>query len=276
MLDTRPFSETMTAERRSGQGATLRWEIQILLRRQASPYWLLGALSLAGTFINAPLVLSAGVGLAVHQQLTQLSPQQWQLLATQLQRRWTVPSPKAKVWLLSAAAVMTTYGVTALWSDTHALWLSVVLAGQSLLSVALVGLLLRPATPSSAPPSVAEMVSTPLEAALLKLVHEDPLKRLIGVRQVVRQALQQANQEYLPGQTVRSHLIDCLHLMLSQEDEPLVRTAIREGLDLLREKPQLASGAPAVNPPLRQAQAQKDSPQPAARARRAVVEYVEP
>ncbi|PSN19967.1 hypothetical protein C7271_04595 [filamentous cyanobacterium CCP5] len=267
MLDIRPLVKTT----RRAPGTDFKHHLQGCLRHRLAPYWLIGSVSLGGTLINAPLVLSAGTGLVVHQQLSQLSPQQWQALASRLQRRWRGPGSRTRVWLLSAAAVMLTYGTTALWSETHGIWLSLILGGQTLLAIALVSLLLRPQPAVRSTPATPKLAATPFEAALNQLVHSDPLTRLMGVRQIIRQALPQGDREYLPGQTIRAHLTDCLHLMLAQEQEPMVRTAIREGLELLRKKPQLTAGAPTLQTPLRRAQPGSEP----VRARR-VVEYVEP
>ena len=271
LLENRSLSSAI-APRRSDMAALARRTLR-LLGEKASPYWLLAALSLAGTVWNGPLVLSFGVGLAVRQQLMQLTPEDWRQLAQRFHRHWRVPSPQLRAWLLSMAAFTATYGVTALWSEAHELGLALALGGQSVIALALMALLLRPAADLSEPsaPQAQPLPAQPLplEAQLYELVNADPLKRLIGVRQVLRLALQDPSASYLTGGTsMRSHLLDCLHLMLAQENEPIVRSAIREGLDLLREKPQLSAGAPAVATPMRRPATSK--------VRRSVVEYVEP
>ena len=224
LLENRSLSSAI-APRRSDMAALARRTLR-LLGEKASPYWLLAALSLAGTVWNGPLVLSFGVGLAVRQQLMQLTPEDWRQLAQRFHRHWRVPSPQLRAWLLSLAAFTATYGVTALWSEAHELGLALALGGQSVIALALMALLLRPAADLSEP-------SAP-------------------------------QVQPLPAQP----LLDCLHLMLAQENEPIVRSAIREGLDLLREKPQLSAGAPAVATPMRRPATSK--------VRRSVVEYVEP
>ncbi|WP_225886591.1 hypothetical protein [Leptolyngbya sp. PCC 6406] len=93
-----------------------------------------------------------------------------------------------------------------------------------------------------------------LEQRWQHLYDADPLKRLIAVRWLAQWGLQDAQGEaaYLPGTeiSVRSHLADCYHLMLTQEPEPAVRAALRDALGLLKPKPQLSPGQPPM-PPLR-------------------------
>lgn len=269
MLDTRPPSQTIKLRRRrrlppNDTSADIGQNIRVLLRRRSAPYWLLAGASLVGTCINGPLVLSLGIGVAAHQQLQQLTPQQWQQLTAVLQRRC---SPRLRLWLLSAAVVMATYGATALWSDSHSLGLPAMVGAQGVLVLLLGGLLLGAVAPKPAATAL-EDTATPLEQQLRQLAHADPLTRLVAVRQAVRLALEKAPQAQSAGISGPAHLIDCLHLMLAQETEPMVRTAIREGLEQLRQKPQLAAGPPAVQTPLKATTA--------SRVRRTAVEYVEP
>lgn len=105
-----------------------------------------------------------------------------------------------------------------------------------------------PATAARTSPSEADR----LEQALAQLTQADPLQRLMAVRQLVRLVNQSpAETAYIAGAEVsmQSHLIDCFHLMLAHEPEPVVRSAVREGLTLLRERQpsqQLPAGGAAL------------------------------
>ncbi|MBD0336701.1 MAG: hypothetical protein ICV62_14530 [Cyanobacteria bacterium Co-bin13] len=238
-----------------------------------SPYWGLGLASLSLSLINGPLVISLGAGLVTYQQLSQLTPEQWQQLTQRLQKQRAVSlSARNKTLLLSGTALAATYLTTAIWSETHQAAVAIALGTQSLLTLSLLAWLLRSAPPSpSAPLPPQSLQPDTLESLLAELTHPDPLRRLVRVRQLTRMATPAAAETgYLDGGvvTVRSHLIDCFHLMLSQESEPLVRTALREGLQHLRQPAQLPEGAP----PLPNAKAMKQTH----RVRRPVVEYIEP
>lgn len=247
-----------------------------LSRKKWSPFLGLGVASLVLALINGPLMVSLGVGLVVYKQLGQLSAAQWQQLGDWLQQqRTTRLSAHGKTLLLSGTALAATYLTTAIWVETHQATVAIALGGQSLFTLALLAWILRTVSPApaqpAAPPAANSGSPEALEVLLLELVHADPLRRLVLVRQLTRLALQAAPaQSYLEGGavSVRSHLIDCFHLMLAQESEPLVRTALRQGLQHLRPTAQLPEGAPPL-PTAKEIQQ-------TSRVRRSVVEYIEP
>jgi hypothetical protein len=100
----------------------------------------------------------------------------------------------------------------------------------------------------------AETLDTiaPTEAQWQHLSSSDALRRLVAVRALTQWSLHHPDGDaaYLPGSqvSVRSHLVDCYQLMLAQEPEPAVRAALRESIDILKPKPQLGPGQPALNP----------------------------
>ncbi|HEY9881427.1 MAG TPA: hypothetical protein V6D29_23435 [Leptolyngbyaceae cyanobacterium] len=241
------------------------------------PFWGLGLASLGLTLINGPLVISLGVGLVVYQQLVNLTPEQWQQLRQSIQKRSHASlSTQGKTLLLTGTALAATYLTTSIWAETHHLWVALALGSQSLVTLALLVWLLRSShtnNQSDAPTQLrrAEVDAEGIESLLLELNHPNPLRRLVLVRQLTRLAGQEPPEHsYIDGGvvSVRSHLIDCFHLMLAQESEPLVRTALREGLQHLRPPAQLPEGAPPLPSPQKL--------QPTNRVRRPVVEYIEP
>ncbi|QQE67203.1 hypothetical protein GFS31_39150 [Leptolyngbya sp. BL0902] len=241
--------------------------------------------------------------------------------------------------VLSLMLGASTYSVTALWQSTHSLLMALVLTGQTALTFFVVVALLRSPTDPTANPHPTKRADdgrrssatgsvdpltvpqtldvTPaqsaaaapapteadrLEQALAHLTQADSLQRLIAVRQLVRLAHQaDAETAYIAGAEVslQDHLIDCFHLMLAHDPEPVVRSAVREGLALLRQGAQpghqLPAGgealpdlsavapdpwfevAPAPPPPerLAPAQPQASSPPRANPAPRRTVEYIE-
>jgi hypothetical protein len=94
--------------------------------------------------------------------------------------------------------------------------------------------------------------TAPTEAQWQHLSSSDALRRLVAVRTLTQWSLNHPDGDaaYLPGSqvSVRSHLVDCYQLMLAQEPEPAVRAALRESIDILKPKPQLGPGQPALNP----------------------------
>lgn len=243
--------------------------------KKAYPFWGLGLASLVLSLVNGPLVISVGVGLVVYQQLARLTPEQWQQLRQSLQKRSHSPlSAQSKTLLVTGTALAATYLTTSIWTETHQFWVALALGSQSLVTLALLVWLLRSSQSSKRDITLrsdeAEVNLVELESLLLELNHPNPLRRLVLVRQLTRLAIQD-NPEgtYIEGAaSVRSHLIDCFHLMLAQESEPLVRTALREGLQHLRPPAQLPEGAPPLPAPQQLQQTN--------RVRRPVVEYIEP
>lgn len=244
------------------------------LTRPKRPHlWGLGAGSFALGLVNGALVISAGVGVVAYQQLSQLSPRQRQRLVQWVQRGLPLPtSPQQQTLVLGLLTGASTYTLTSLWHSTHSLPLAMLLTGQGALVLFSLGMLVRGTRSVDRKADLWEAAPlTQVEHNLGILSHRDPLKRLVAVRRLTRLAEQETvDGDYLAGMSVRSHLIDCFHLMLTQEPEPIVRSALREGLTLLRPAPSLPQGSePLPDPP---ANAPKAAAEP---GRRATVDYVE-
>ncbi|MGG6239931.1 hypothetical protein ACQ4N7_14995 [Nodosilinea sp. AN01ver1] len=200
--------------------------------------WGLGLGSLALGLVNGALVISAGIALVAYQQILQLSPRQRKGLVQRLQQGLPLPtSPQQQALMVAGVAGVSTYTFTALWHSTHSLLMALLLTGQGALALFAVGALLR--SPRSAERSNDLWDAAPVaqvEHNLSLLSHPDPLKRLVAVRRLVRLVEQGAvDSSYSAGVSVRSHLIDCFQLRLSQESDAIVRSALEDGQTLLRQ-----------------------------------------
>lgn len=166
-------------------------------------------------------LLAVGVGLTVTVGL--YLAQQGQLrLPVRWRRLWAPANRSLSLAVLGGlVALGSTYLATLLWvSESPGLAAGVLLQSYGLLTV--LGLLLwqganlrRPAAPVFP------------RAELTDLTDDEPLKRLIAVRQLTEAAL--APVPALPA----SHLADCFRLMLDRETEPLVCSALLDGLQRL-------------------------------------------
>ena len=249
---------------------------RLTLPRPKHPHlWGLGAGSFALGLVNGALVVSAGAGVVAYQQLLQLSPRQRQRLVQGVQRGLPLPtSPQQQTLALGLLTGASTYTLTSLWHSTQSLPMALLLTGQGALALFALGMLVK--GPRSTDRRVNLWDASPLtqmEHNLAILSHSDPLKRLVAVRRLTRLAEQGAmDGDYLAEVSVRSHLIDCFHLMLTQEPEPIVRSALREGLTLLHPAPSLPQGSEPLPDPPTQASAPKAAAEP---GRRATVDYVE-
>ena len=242
--------------------------IQPSLFTQYPHLWGIGLGSFALGLVNGAFVISMGVGWVAYKQLQSLSPRQWAALKQQIEKALPLPrSTGQQALVLSLLLAASTYTMTSLWQSTHSLLMAVVLVGQTTLTFFVVGLLLRSGSSRTKlsgvnpePPSLRksqwdrpsapqpERVD-PIEHNLSQLTHPDPLQRLVAIRRLVK-LVDVAGEDglYAPGAqvTVRSHLLDCFHIMLAHEPEPIVRTAVREGLNLLRQVHQLPAGPPPL------------------------------
>ncbi|WOD37459.1 hypothetical protein [Nodosilinea sp. E11] len=224
------------------------WRSSLLsLPRPKHPQmWGLGVGSLALGLVNGALVISAGIGLVAYQQLLQLSPRQRQSLVDRLQKGLPLPAtPQQQALVLSLVAGVSTYTFSALWHSTHSLLMALLLTGQGALALFALGALVR--SSRSAETGRDRWNAAPVaqvEHNLSVLSHPDPLKRLVAVRRLVR--LGQTDEAYLVGVSVRSHLLDCFAIRLSQESDAIVRSALEEGQALLRSAKPLPPGAAAA------------------------------
>jgi hypothetical protein len=222
--------------------------------------WGLGLGSCALGLVNGAVVISLGIGWVAYKQLLALSPRQWDQLRQQVEQALPLPrSVQQRALLLSLLLAASSFTMTSLWQATHSPLMGIVLLGQTTLTFFVVGLLLRtgisPATRSprrrgepllqAQDSASVDTTLDPVEQNLSQLSHPDPLQRLVAVRRLVKRVDTSENDQLYAaeaGISLRSHLLDCFHMMLAHEPEPIVRTAVREGLELLRRPHQLPQG----------------------------------
>jgi len=215
-------------------------------RRWSNPgSWLLvTAGSVALLYWNGRLVLATGMGVAV-------------MLLVYLMHDWQPRLPWAKIrkflqgWdhpLVLAVgaggvATFTTYLAASIWVASESHWIAsgAILQGAGTLSV--LGLLIWQMLTRPAQRQQVQMTQL-----LADLTHADPLRRLIAVRQLTH-TVPQMQQALQPCREIA----DCFRLMLSQEQEPLVREAVLEGLQALTQvHPLKQTTQPAVDPVMTQ------------------------
>lgn len=118
---------------------------------------------------------------------------------------------------------LSTYMATTVWVASDNPWLAMGTILQGLATLAALLLLVwQRLDRFTAPP-------TEYEQMLTRLTEADPLKRLVAIRQATRWGRSNAGQDSVAP----AHLADCFRLMLSQEAEPTIRTALLDGLQTL-------------------------------------------
>ena len=234
---------------------------------QASQGWLLSAAVLLLLLIwSWQLVLSLGLGLAVliwvylaQQGWWQMpKPIDWRKLWSRANRSLTIAS------ISGAIMAGSSFLAIGIWRETNRSWLATGVIIEGLLTLAVLGLLIWQAIGLrfDRPAKREEKSSTPQLFA--DLSDADPLKRLVAIRQLTHQfQTQQFDRSTSTAELpmTAAQLADCFRLMLNRETEPLVCSALLEGLGVLAAPRQLAaSQTAAVSPELQRRSQVKPEP----------------
>jgi hypothetical protein len=181
---------------------------------------------------NGSLVLSMGLGLAIviWVYLAQLGwwrlPKawNWQKLLSRTNRSLTLAVASGTITACGS------YLAIGIWQESRYSWLAtgIIIEGLMVLVVLLLMVWQR----------MGQSLEREGQASNLSLLTDlaatDPLKRLIAVRQLTQQA--QSINSALPVKTLpleTAHLADCFRLMLNRETEPIVCSALLDGLHSL-------------------------------------------
>ncbi len=130
-----------------------------------------------------------------------------------------------------------TYWIVSLLINTDNIWMAISLILQNCALLSIGGLLLWQFLRQGSHQNQARV-----NQLLLELTHDDPLKRLIAIRQITHLVLKSSDRQvkrvnYIAENTIpiltRSQLKECFRLMLRQEPEPLVRNGLLDGLQQL-------------------------------------------
>ena len=146
--------------------------------------------------------------------------QKWQKFLSGLNRQF--------IFAVSSGAVgsFCTYLAASVWADAENQWLATGAILQGFASLTTLSVLLW--SLGSKKNNTAEIK---FDNLLADLSHEEPLKRLIAVRQLTRQAI--ANK-LTPD--CYSQLEEYFYLMLSEPQKPIIKNALLESLELLDTK----------------------------------------
>ncbi len=177
-------------------------------------------------FWNAKLAISTGAGMGTMMLLYLLQDPQWRkeklpALTQQLQLQLEgVNQPFLWSAIGGGGAAFLSYLTIAVWTETDSHWLATGILLQGLLTCVVLGLGIRQLWNPQ-----AEAVET-LEFShwVEKLSHEDPVARLLAVRQLPPIAKTLAQQK---------ELLEYFQLMVSHEPEAIVREAVWQALENL-------------------------------------------
>ncbi|HEY9621908.1 MAG TPA: hypothetical protein V6C78_16240 [Crinalium sp.] len=220
---------------------------------KGSKLWLWGAGGFAILLlVNPAIVLSLLTGSGMMWVAYQTQRRRWRISSRSWRKWWNAVDQKLTVTIGSGVlAALSTYMAIAIWSDSNSPWLAtgIILQGAATMG-ALLFLIWRGLNQTSDRPA-----ATSFDQMLNNLTDTDPLKRLIAIRQATQWILQTERaasaqdtrlaQGLTPRDTAKAHLADCFHLMLNRETDPILRSALLDGLQSLNHSK--ASSHPASN-----------------------------
>lgn len=190
---------------------------------------------------NWKLLLALVVGIGV--MLFTYSSQQWnwQLRWSEIQKFLNGPNRQLVLAVSSGGiATLSTYMAAAIWVDSPSPWIAAGAIGQGLGTLLTLVLLLWQIVSR-----YTNQKTDLFEKLLLNLTEQDPLKRLIAVRQLTKFISRQPVNPAL-----QQEVIQCLQLLLTREEETLIRDAAFESLQTLD---RLQNLSPSTATPLKPA-----------------------
>jgi hypothetical protein len=170
------------------------------------------------------LLLASGIGIGAMASVYSMQQWDWQKYWSDLSQFVRSPNRRFAVAVLSGAiAALSTYMAIAVWIGSKNPWVATgaILQGMGTLItlILLIGLILN---------SQETKDQNQIDQLLIKLTDSDPLKRLIAVRQLTKLV---ANP-YINASEQQS-VMECLQLLLTQEEETLVRDAAFDSLQII-------------------------------------------
>jgi hypothetical protein len=199
---------------------------QIPWRRWQLPggWVLVGGGTLGLLFWNGRLVIATGIGVAIMMLVYVFQDSKW--------KPWTEVQKILEGWnsqfLLAAAsggtAMLGTYMASSIWVEAEHHWIATGMILQGTATFGLLGLVIWQMMGQK-----RDRTATKVDHLLSHLTDPDPLKRLIAVRQLIEA------MEHREHPVQHRHYADYLRVMLSREEDAIVRDSILEGLQILQD-----------------------------------------
>ncbi len=198
---------------------------------------------------NGALLISTAAGIGVMLLAYPLQQWNWQRSWSSLDRLlYRTPRPFIIAVASGGGATLLSYVTISLWVHLENPWLAGCLIAQMLGTVVVTGLLLGQRFDQK-----TAQTQTHVNQMLADLSQENPVQRLIAVRKLTQfltssegQGIRSNSQSQkflsLHPTSVQSmgmtpsQLAECFSLMLNQETEPTIRTALFEGLQVLEKE----------------------------------------
>ncbi len=224
--------------------------------------WLIGTtLTVLLLIWNWQLVLAVGSGLLIMLLVYWL--QQWRSPALQRlwqqlwQRLWNRANRQLSLAAVSGGiTALGIYAASMIWTYAQDRWLATGMILQGLGTLSVLALLVRQSTQTATDPAQPHAQPN-INSTFADLAHPDPVRRLIAVRTAThwathRQSAKQDATQYAKQDVKQDaadlglmnpmQLAECFRLMLHQETEPTLRSALVEGVEALTPHRKLTAG----------------------------------
>jgi hypothetical protein len=173
---------------------------------------------------NARLVMATGAGVGMLWLAYSLRDIGWRSAIADLVNRLEGLNQKIVLSALSGAgATFGTYLIISIWLETQNHWLATGMILQGTATMGTLGLLLWQNWAKLQHPQRSPTRDWHL--CLADLTDDDPLKRLMAIRQI--------NQQIADRPADQAHVMEYFRILLSRETDEVIRTALFDGLQLL-------------------------------------------
>jgi len=200
----------------------------------SGPGGILGFLTIVVAMLlwNWKLLLALIVGVGVMLLVYSMQQWNWQLHLSRVWRLLNSPNSRFTLAVGSGGiATVSTYMAAAIWVESKSSWIATGAIFQGLATLLTLILLSWQILTF-----YGRQEQNNLDELLVNLTVEDPLKRLITIRQITK-IITNHNIDHKMQQEV----IECLQLLLSQEQETVIKDAVLDSLQALDRLQPLAS-----------------------------------
>ncbi|RCJ18491.1 armadillo-type fold-containing protein [Nostoc sp. ATCC 43529] len=191
---------------------------QQTFKRYSGPGGFLGFLTIviAMLFWNWKLLLALLIGIGVMVLIYSMQEWDWQLRWSKIREFLNSPNRRLVLAVLSGGiATVSTYMAAAIWVDSHSKWIAAGAIAQGVGTLLTLILLVWQLVNF-----YGNQQEDHLEQLLVNLTEKDPLKRLIALRQLTKLIARKR-----VDCSAQQDVVECLHLLLSREEEVVVREA---------------------------------------------------
>ena len=196
---------------------------QQTFKRFSGPGGFLGFLTILVAMLlwNWMLLLALSIGVGIMVLVYSMQEWDWQLHWSKIHKFLNSSNRRLALAVISGGlATVTTYMATAIWIDSHSSWIAagaiVQGVGTLLTLILLVWQIVN---------FYENREEDHLDQLLVNLTEKDPLKRMIALRQLTKVISRKRVDS-----SVQQDVVECLQLLLSREEEVVIREAAFKSL----------------------------------------------